>query len=213
MKYIIYLLAAMYIIWWIYVINVFFLGSENEKLVNIEEIKKSIVVIVPEQEIISYENNPKWLFEKYKSSWIWAGFFISNDWKIQTVNHILWKNNSVIYNWKEYKSEIISQNKKTDLAVIKINAVNKVILTPWKTNKNIIYSFWINPRNLKIIYNTWTIINQKNKLENISNLLQISNTLKPGFSWWPIINSNWKVVWINYAISEWKNYWINLFNF
>jgi hypothetical protein len=42
----------------------------------------------------------------------------------------------------------------------------------------------------------------------MSNLLEISNNLKPGFSWWPIINKNWEVIWINYAISQWKSYWI-----
>jgi S1-C subfamily serine protease len=62
---------------------------------------------------------------------------------------------------------------------------------------------------MKIVSNTWIIINKKSKLGSMPNLLQISNSLKPGFSWWPIINSNWKVIWINYAISNWKNYGIN----
>jgi hypothetical protein len=61
---------------------------------------------------------------------------------------------------------------------------------------------------MTITSNTWVIINKKSKLDNIPNLLEISNNLKPGFSWWPIINNLWKVIWINYAISEWKSYWI-----
>jgi hypothetical protein len=63
---------------------------------------------------------------------------------------------------------------------------------------------------MQIIYNTWVILNQKSKLNNMSNLLEISNTLKPGFSGWPIINSKWNIIWINYAISQWKNYAIKV---
>ena len=56
----------------------------------------------------------------------------------------------------------------------------------------------------------YKIIDKKNKLDNISNLLEISNILKPGFSGGPIIDSKWTVIWLNYAISDWKNYAIDL---
>jgi len=207
MKYIIYLLAAMYIIWWFYIINFFMLPKE----ININEIKKSIVIITPEKKIISYKNNPKWLFEKYKTSGIWAGFFIDNTWTIKTVSHILWNSNIVLYNWKKYSSKIIKNDTTNDSAILKINIKNNSFLNYWKLKKNNkIISFWVNPQELKIIYNTWIIINKNSNLDNMNNLIEISNTLKPGFSGWPIINLKWKVIWINYAISEWKNYWINL---
>ena len=222
MKYMIYLLAAIYIIWWYYIINVFFLDDK----INIEKIKESVVIVEAKNEIINYSNNPKWLFENKKTPWIGAWFFINNRWEIQTVSHILWKENFVIYKWKKYKSKIIQNDKKNDLAILKINTTNKVGLAPWNLDNielgtwnlnnidsylapwNLIYSFWTDTKNKEIIFNTWVLLNKKSKLENKSNLLEISNTLKPGFSWWPIINSKWEVIWINYAISNGKNYWI-----
>ncbi len=207
MKYIIYLLAAIYIIWWIYVINTFFIN----KKIDINNIKKSIVIILPKQELISYKNNPNWLFKDINDWWIWAWFFISQNWEIQTVSHILTKNNTVIYNWKKYNSEIIKNDTINDFAILKINVTNtKTIKKSIKNYKWTIYSFWVEPKSLKIIYNTWILINKKSKLDNLSNLLEISNNIKQWFSWWPIINSIWEVIWINYAISEWKKYWIKI---
>ncbi len=210
MKYIIYLLAWIYIIWWIYLINTFFIN----KKIDINNIKKSIVIIIPKQELISYKNNPNWLFKNINKWWIGAWFFISNDWKIQTVSHILTKNNIVIYNWKKYNSKIIKNDIKNDLAILKINYTNNNIKLLNKNNstknKQIIYSFWVEPKTLEIIYNTWILINNKSKLNNKLNLLEISNNIKPWFSWWPILNSKWEIIWINYAISENKKYWINL---
>ena len=217
MKYILYLLATMYIIWWITFIKFFVIEKKIDDTINIEKIKKSIVIIMPENKIIDFKNNPKWLFEEYKESWIWAWFFINASWTIQTVNHIIENDNidyKIIYNNKEYKSKVISRDKEKDLAIIKIINIAKEKYNYLKIEKNIniwekLFSFWVDTKNLKIIYNTWILISKKSKLENTSNLLEISNTLKSGFSWWPIINSKWKVIWINYATSEWKNYWIN----
>ncbi len=215
MKYILILLWAIYIIWAI-AAYIFF----AEKEIDLEDIKKSIVIVVPENELISYKNNPMWAFEDSKSSWIWAWFFISNDWMIQTANHIIENDNinyKVIYDNKEYTPIIISRDPTKDLAVIKIkynhSDSQQRALALWKgevKQNDIVYSFWIDTENMEIIYNSWKILQQKSKLENMSNLLEISNPLKPGFSWWPIINSKAKVIWINYAISDWKNYWIIL---
>ena len=214
MKYLLILLWVTYFIWWI-VFFAFLSQNKNEEM-NIEKIKESIVIIVPENEFISYKNNPEWLFEEYKNSWIWAGFFISKEWLIQTVNHIIENdkiNYKIIYNDTEYNSQIIYRDIEQDMAILKIESKESLEIVPLVKTLNVnesevIYSFWVDIKNLKIIYNTWTLINKKSNLDNLSNLLEISNTLEPGFSWWPIINYKWKVIWINYAISEWKKYWI-----
>lgn len=188
---------------------------------NIEQIKNSIVIIIPETELISYKNNPKWLFEDVKESWIWAWFFIDSKWTIQTVNHLVEDdkiNYKVLYNNKEYNSKIISRNKEKDLATLKIISKENVLFPlltregarGWEKLWENVFSFWVNTKNIEIIYNTWTILNRKSKLDKISNLLEISNNIQPGFSGWPIINSKWNVIWINYAISEWKKYWIKI---
>lgn len=194
----------------------------NNNKIDIKNINKSIVIIIPEVELINYKNNPNWILSDYKNSWIWAGFIISSDWKIQTVNHIIENDNinyKVILNNKEYNTKIISRNKSSDLAVLKILTsnnekfqpleieINNTLINNWEE----ISSYWVDTLNLKIISNTWTIINKKSKLDDLSNLLEISNNLKPGFSGWPIINKKWKVIWINYAISEWKKYWISFY--
>lgn len=204
------------IIWWIIFINIF-LTTKN---INLEQIKSSIVIIIPESKLISYKENPDWLFEDYKDSWIWAWFFIDSKWTIQTVNHLVEDDKikyKVICNNDEYNAIVISRNKEKDLAILKIVSKERILfphltkegVRVWSDNN--VTSFWIDTEALEIIYNTWTIINKKSKLDNMSNLLEISNNLKPGFSWWPIINSDWKVIWINYAISGWKNYWIKFY--
>ena len=215
MKYLLILLWVTYFIWWVAFFA--FLEHKENTTFNIEKIKESIVIIVPKNELISYKNNPEWLFEEYKNSWIWAGFFISKNWNIQTVNHIVENDKikyTIIYKNKEYDSIVSFRNKEKDLAIINIVSKDNIEITPLIKELNFsetedIFSFWVDIQNLEIIYNTWTTINKKSKLDNLSNLLEISNTLKPGFSWWPIVNSKWKVIWINYAISEWKNYWIS----
>jgi S1-C subfamily serine protease len=214
MKNLPYLSIIILIILWIKL----FIINTNTNYIN--NINKSIVIIIPEEKLIDYKNNPNWILENYKSSWIWVGFIISSNWKVQTVNHIIENNNikyKIILNNKEYNTKIISRNKSSDLAILKILSSNNEIFQPLEIENNNtlindldeVYSYWVDIQNLKIISNTWTIINKKSKLGNISNLLEISNNIKPWFSGWPIINKKWKVVWINYAISEWKSYWIS----
>ena len=36
----------------------------QEKELNIEEIKKSIVIIIPEKDLIEYNRNPEWIFQE-----------------------------------------------------------------------------------------------------------------------------------------------------
>jgi len=202
----------MYIIWWIYVINTFFI---NKKINN--NIENSIVIIIPDKNLNSYSNNPEWIFNN-KKSWIWAWFFIDNKWTIQTVNHIVENdkiNYKIIYKNKKYDSIILNRNEKKDLAILKIKSKDIIKYVPLKNSLNImknnnIVSFWVDIKNMKIISNTWIIIDKNSQLKNMSNLIEISNNIKPGFSGWPIIDKFWKVIWINYAISEWKNYWIKL---
>jgi len=209
MKKILLILLTIIIIWWISLIKYFIV----ENKLDIENIKKSIVIIIPENQLISYRNNPKWIIEDYKESGIWVWFIIDNFWTIQTVNHLVENdkiNYKVIYNNIEYEVISFSRDEKADLAKLKIKLDYKgtiPFLKKWNSaDSHEIYSFWVNTNNLEIIYNTWIILNQKSKLDNMPNLLEISNDLKPGFSWGPIINSKGNVIWINYAISQWKNY-------
>ena len=216
MKYLLSLLWTIYLIWWIAFFNLLFTWEKNN--INIEQIKDSIVIIIPEEKLISYKDNPKWVIEKSKSYWMWAWILTNSNWTIITANHVI-ENDKIDYillhNNIEYEFEILSRNIEKDLATIKILTKENLKFNYLKIWKNIdiweqVISFWVDTINTKIIYNTWTLISKKNKLENISNLLEISNTLSPWFSWWPIVNKVWELIGINYAISEGKNYWIYL---
>ncbi|MFK7780693.1 MAG: serine protease [Candidatus Gracilibacteria bacterium] len=211
MKKLLFLIGILYIIASIFFIKIFLLDKNITKISN--KIENSIVIIVPEQKLVQYKTNPKGIFENNKNSGIGAGFIISTDGEIQTVNHIVENENinyKVILNNTEYNAKVLSRDKERDLAILKINT--PLLLTPLifeesNLNESII-SYGVDIQTLTITSNTGTIINKKSKLDSMSNLLEISNTLKPGFSGGPIINLNGKVIGINYAISEGKNYGI-----
>lgn len=194
-------------------ILIFTKNKENKKI-NIEEIKKSIVYIEPENKLINYENNPEWILDKNIDFWIWTGFFADKNWIIITSNHIIQNNNTKIFvttfDNKKYEAKIISRNEKNDLMKLKINT--KEIYNPLIISKNKIniwdkiISFWINEKNFETTYVLWNITNKNITLDNISNLIEFSPEIKPGFSGWPIIDINWEVIWINNSIYNWKSY-------
>ncbi|MDD2871668.1 MAG: serine protease [Candidatus Gracilibacteria bacterium] len=195
--------------------GIYFIKILNmDKNINIDHIINSIVIIIPENKLESYKNNPNGIFQEYKESGIGAGFFIDSNGTIQTVNHIVEDDKikyKVIYKNQEYNSEIISRNKEKDLAKLKINSKIKFPTISNYNNDYLngeFYSFGVDTKKLEIIYNTGVILDKKSKLDNMSNLLEISNQLKPGFSGGPIIDSKGNVIGINYAISEGKNYGI-----
>lgn len=214
MKYIVILLGIMYFVWWVYFYSTY--QQTSEKNFNPSNILESVVIIIPQPQIQEFDTNPNGVFSNDTSSWIWAGFFISQDGKIQTANHLVEDENThyiVMHDGHSYTWTILSRNKEQDLATIQIDS--PILFSPllqWNISEenNMVYSFWVDIESKTIIYNTWVLVQEKSKLENISNLLEISNELSPGFSGWPILNSQGKVIGINYAISEGKNYWIPL---
>jgi len=201
----------------------FFLSSiidkNNEKITqieNIENIKKSIVKIIPEKHLINFENNPHWVNDS-PEYWIWTGFFINKNNEIITANHVVSSDNIKYYiithDNNKYQANIISRDPQNDIAKITIDSsikYNSININNKQNNKiwDQIYSFWINPQNLEIIYVTWKITSKNKKLDNISNLLEFTPKITKWFSWWPIINTNIEAIWINHAIKTWNSYWI-----
>jgi len=196
----------------------FLFNSKSEKNIDLNEIKKSIVKIIPEEKLISYEKNPSWIFDENNDFWIWAWFFIDKNWTIITSNHIV-KNKNINYyiitdDNNKFEAKIISRDFENDIAKLKINS--NYNFKPLKISKNTkkiniwdkIISFWIDNKNLEKIQVFWKITNKNIKLDNISNLIEFSPVIKPGFSGWPIINLKWEVIWVNFSIKSWKSYGI-----
>ena len=103
----------------------------QEKELNIEEIKKSIVIIIPEKDLIEYNRNPEWIFQENESGWIGSWFFISKNWEIITAKHIV-PDTKEIYrvitqNNKEYQAKVIYQDEKKDIALLKISTQEEII--------------------------------------------------------------------------------------
>lgn len=202
---------AIIIIW----IIIFYSTSKNNNS-GIENIYNSIVKIIPKEKINSYLNNPIWINQEI-NDWMWLGFFINNDWLIITSKHIIWDNYSnflvITSDNKKYEFEVEKLDEKNDLVYLKINTDNKNYLKLSKNNtysNDKIYSFWLDTNNLKVVNKKWIILNTNKKLDNISNLIEFTPEISKWFSGWPILNSKFELIWINYAIKDKKSYWINL---
>jgi S1-C subfamily serine protease len=200
-------------IWlWILLLSIWvftWINISLEKKLNIENIKRSIVVIIPEENLVKYNTNPKWVFNEKESWWIGAGFFISEDGKIVTAKHIVPNSESsykiTTHNKQTYNAKVIYQDPEKDIAILQINTSKKT--TPLKITNEIkkweeVISFWTHRETLETIFHYGHIVDTEKKWENLSHLIQISSQLTPWFSWWPVINTKWKVVWINYATSK-----------
>lgn len=205
------ILSSLWIlILWIWV----FIWEKNiwENKTNIEEIKKSIVVIKPKEKLIEYNKNPEWLFKNKEYWWIGSGFFVSKDWKIITAKHIV-PNTDTLYeitiqNKQTYDAKVIYQYKEADIALLKIDTKEKI--TPLPIAKKInkweqILSFWTDKSTQEIIHHYGQIIDTNKKWETLSHLIEISSPLAQWFSWWPVINKKWEVIWINYALYKWQS--------
>jgi len=184
----------------------------QEKELNIEEIKKSIVIIIPEKDLIEYNRNPEWIFQENESGWIGSWFFISKNWEIITAKHIV-PDTKEIYrvitqNNKEYQAKVIYQDEKKDIALLKISTQEEIIPLKIAEEARIwekIISLWTDIKTLKTMSHYGHIVDTNKKWDHLSHFIYISTPLMPWFSWWPVLNTKWKVVWINYATYKWQS--------
>jgi len=201
----------------IIILNFYILNKKtNNNLIN--DIKKSLVVISPEKNLVNFNKNPSGILWLWEEAWIWMGFFYDNNWKILTVNHII--NNPDInyivktYDNKEYLAKIIQKYKKNDLAILEIDTktkYNKLNLSKDFQKLKIwdkIISFWVDTKNLTTNYLTGNITHISKKLDNLDNLIEFFPLIKNGFSGGPIVNNSWEVIWINSSIYNNKSYGI-----
>lgn len=212
--------------------------EEQNRIKIIDKTNTWIVSIIWKQKVLKYEYNyiklenwlylkvPKWIAQEWYqivSKWTW--FFITKNWFIITNKHVLEDTNltyEVITNdWKKYNIENIYSWWNYDLTLIKIkwNDFNALKLISskdimiWQTIiaiGNALWEYqntvtmwiisWIN-RDLVAMKEDWT-------QEELTWTIQIDASINLWNSGWPLLDSNWNVIWINTAIdTKWENIW------
>ncbi|MCL6590275.1 MAG: trypsin-like peptidase domain-containing protein [Firmicutes bacterium] len=158
--------------------------------------------------------------QSYVFKGLGSGVIYRSDGYILTNNHVI--NSStpvssnkitvVLQNGKTYPAKVIGSDSRTDLAVLKINAVNLPVLEWGDSNQVQVGQMAIaigNPlaENLK---NTVTVgvISAKERALEVSNDLQLMDmiqtdaSINPGNSGGPLLDSNGRLIGINTAIAE-----------
>ncbi len=211
------------------VINITNLQNEITKIVN--NISPWVVSIIIKKDLIIYRRSPFWFYRNPIGSveqkvWWWTWFFISKDWKIITNKHVINDTNAtytVITNDNnEYDAKVIAMDPNNDLAILEIVDENIEFVTLDFINNideinvwQFAIAVWNALSEFQNSVSLW-VISWKNR--NISDgkntiwwLLQTDAAINPGNSWWPLINLDWKVMWINTAIIEWREWlWFSI---
>ena len=200
---------------------------ENEVIDNVKKISPSVANIVIKKDLTIYRNDPWWFFQTpvwtiKRKIWGWTGFFVTKNWILITNKHVISDKNAeytvITNNNKEFSAKVLAIDPITDLAVIKISSENQFI--PLSFIKDIdseiqIWQFaiaiWNALAEFQNSVSLW-VISWKNRTieawwDKLSWLLQTDAAINPWNSWWPLINLDWKVIWINTAIVDWGQ-WI-----
>lgn len=195
----------------------------ENKIINIsEKSSPSVVSIIEEKDLNIFELNSWSLFNN--KVWWWSGFFIDKDWIIITNKHVVKNINSkyiiILNNWKKYNSKIIYSDKYKDIALLKIISTKKFNSLPLQFVEEkaklkiwqFVLSIWNSLTEFNNSVSFWIISWLNRKIENNyikqENLIQTDANINPWNSWWPLINLEWKVIWINTLIINWNsNIW------
>ena len=192
----------------------------ENKIINIsEKSSPSVVSIIEEKDLNIFELNSWSLFNN--KVWWWSGFFIDKDWIIITNKHVVKNINSkyiiILNNWKKYNSKIIYSDKYKDIALLKIISTKKFNSLPLQFVEEkaklkiwqFVLSIWNSLTEFNNSVSFWIISWLNRKIENNyikqENLIQTDANINPWNSWWPLINLEWKVIWINTLIINWNS--------
>jgi len=200
---------------------------ENNITSLVKKVSPSVVSIIIKKDLSIYRNDP-WGFFQYnvwsieKKVWWWTGFFISKDWIIITNKHVVEDTNAkysvILNNWEELEAEIIAIKKDSDIAFLKILSTedfSPLSFTPLEfTNKSEIkiwqfgIAIWNALAEFQNSVSLWVVSWIDRKVEDnytsINWLIQTDTAINPGNSWWPLLNLEWKVMWINTLIINWS---------
>ena len=159
--------------------------------------------------IFEYYNNQGEQIQKGSTG---SGVVISEDGYIVTNNHVIDNADELtvtLNNQKSYKARVIGFDKKSDIALLKIEAKEKLQYIPFGDSNNIKIGEWVlavgNPYNLNSTVTAGIISAKSRDLDgdnNIQSFLQTDAVVNPGNSGGALVNTRGELIGINTAISS-----------
>ena len=189
---------------------------------NINSIQNSIATIYKTQKIWSMVENEDWEPQEQQIETVekleWNAIVISNDWYMITNKHVVADTEKSTYKailqWQEYPIDKIRFDELLDIAILKIKTKESTIpatistMDKWAEIGDIVFAIKNDTEVWEFITKIWLInsLNQKFEIQNNDNiyvwLIKNSTAIEWGFSWWPLINIKWEVIWINTAVDN-----------
>lgn len=141
-----------------------------------------------------------------------SGVVISEDGYIVTNNHVIDNADELtvtLNNQKSYKARVIGFDKKSDIALLKIEAKEELTYIPFGDSNNVKIGEWVlavgNPYNLTSTVTAGIISAKSRDLDgdsNIQSFLQTDAVVNPGNSGGALVNTHGELIGINTAISS-----------
>jgi len=159
--------------------------------------------------IFEYYNNQGEQIQKGSTG---SGVVISEDGYIVTNNHVIDNADELtvtLNNQKSYKARVIGFDKNSDIALLKIEAQEKLQYIPFGDSNNVKIGEWVlavgNPYNLNSTVTAGIISAKSRDLDgdsNIQSFLQTDAVVNPGNSGGALVNTRGELIGINTAISS-----------
>ena len=150
---------------------------------------------------------------KYEQVGTGSGVIISSDGYIVTNNHVIKGASDLeitLNNRKKYKAELIGADPKNDIALLKIEADEKLPHIPFSDSDNVKVGEWVlavgNPYNLTSTVTAGIVSAKGRDLQGNGNIvdsfIQTDAAVNPGNSGGALVNTRGELVGINTAISS-----------
>lgn len=205
------------------------------------KISPSVVSIIITKDVQTYRTDPFWFFQEpswvvKQKVWGWTGFFVNKKWLIITNKHVVWDTNAsytvITNNNEEYVGKVLAIDPTTDLAIVQAMTKNGKELSNTPAVKFIdssqkaevwdfVIAIWNALAEFQNTVTFWVVSGLGRSIqawdqstqstEQLTWLIQTDTAINPGNSWWPLVNLNEQVVWINTAIAAWANWlWFSI---
>jgi Do/DeqQ family serine protease len=140
-----------------------------------------------------------------------SGVIISEDGYIVTNNHVIKDASEIeitLNNKKAYKAKLVGTDSKMDIALLKIDADEKLPYTPFANSDNVKIGEWVlavgNPYNLNSTVTAGIVSAKARNLDTkgIQSFIQTDAAVNPGNSGGALVNTHGELIGINTMISS-----------